>query len=127
LRPGVVADPASAEPSANSVVAAASGEKIQKAMKWSENVEAFSRAGSAVSHAAQEISREWIGWTRAGAQNSQQGFIALMRCRSPQEFFEVQRRILNQNLELFTASAKRMAAISAEITNNASRKIAPAS
>jgi hypothetical protein len=50
-----------------------------------------------------------------------------MRCRSPQELFEVQRRILNQNLELFTASAKRMAAISAEITHNASRKIAPAS
>jgi hypothetical protein len=52
--------------------------------------------------------------------------LALIKCRSPREFFEVQGRILNQNLELFTASTKRMAAISAEITNKASRKIAPA-
>lgn len=126
LRPGLVAGGDSAARSPT-FTGAASGEKMEKAMKkWSENVEAFSRAGSAVSHAAQEISREWIGWTRTGAQNSRQGFMALMRCRSPQEFFEVQGQILNLNLELLTASTKRMTEISAEMTSKASRKITPA-
>jgi hypothetical protein len=112
---------------ANTVISEASGEKIETAMqKWSENVEQVSQAPRAVSHVFQEISREWLGWIKAGTENSQQGFLALIKCRSPREFFEVQARILNQNLELFTASSKRMAAISAEITNNASRKITSA-
>jgi hypothetical protein len=129
LRPGLVAAADSAAPSADAAInGVASGETIEKAVtKWSENVEAASHTRIAVSHGLQEISREWLGWIKAGTENSQQGFLALMKCRSPREFFEVQGRILNRNLELFTASTRRIAAISAEITNNASRKIAPAS
>ena len=94
--------------------------------KWSENVEQLSQAPRAVSHVFQEISREWLGWIKAGTENSQQGFLALVKCRSPREFFEIQGRILNRNLELFTASTKRMAAISAEMTNKAGRKMTSA-
>lgn len=104
-----------------------SPEKIAKIVdKWTPNVEQFSRMGAAVSHGLQEISREWVGWTRARAQNSQQGFIALMQCRSPHEFFEVQSRILNQNLELLTASTRRMIEISSEMTSRVSPRITPA-
>jgi hypothetical protein len=113
--------------SAPALIGTGSPEKIEKVVdKWAANVEQFSRTGAAVSHRLREISREWVGWTRARVLNSQQGFMALMQCRSPHEFFEVQSQILNQNLELLTASTRRMIEISSEMTGRVSPKITPA-
>jgi hypothetical protein len=113
--------------SAQAFIGAGSTDKIEKVIeKWAANVEQFSRTGAAVSQGFREISREWVSWTRARDQNSQHGFMALMQCRSPHEFFEVQNRIINQNLELFSASTKRMIEISSEMTSKVSPKITPA-
>jgi hypothetical protein len=124
---GARLDVDSAAGSANTLIETHSAEKTENVIeKWSANVEQFSRTGAAVSHGFREISREWVSWTRARVQNSQQGFMALMQCRSPHELFEVQSRILSQNLELLTASTRRMLEISSEMTSAVSPKITPA-
>jgi hypothetical protein len=116
----------SAAPSPNALNVKGPAEKIERvADTASTPLHQFSRTGAAVSQGVRDISREWLSWARARAHNSQQGFMALMQCRSPQELFEVQSRMLSQNLALLTASAKRMIDISSEMTSKVSPRITP--
>lgn len=113
-----------ARSSAGSFTEAVSGDKAKEAMQNSAHyVEAISGAGSVLSQSFQDISREWMTWAKGHAEKTQLGFSELMQCRSPHDLFEVQSRLVKENLEHFVTSTQRVSEISNAAAKQAAQKI----
>lgn len=113
-----------ARSSAGGVTESMSGEKAREAMQNSaHHVEAISGAGSVLSQSFQDISREWMTWAKGHAEKTQLGFSELMQCRSPHDLFEVQSRLVKEDLEHFVTSTQRVSEISNAAAKQATQKI----
>lgn len=124
VRSGLNIAAASAHRSLSGLQEAFTGEKAKEAMKQSsEHFETITAASAVLSKGFQDISREWMDTAKKGAEKSQEAFHALARCRSPNEFFEIQSRLLKENLGILVDSTRRVAEISSETAKTATQKI----
>jgi hypothetical protein len=103
---------------------ALAGDEATNAMKQSlQHVEALSGARIVLAHGFQEIAREWMNWTKSGVERSNGAITAVMECRSPQAFFEVQSRFMKENLAGLMATIQKVSEISTDTSKMATQKI----
>ncbi|HWG05222.1 MAG TPA: phasin family protein [Beijerinckiaceae bacterium] len=96
-------------------------EEATKAMK--QHVEAVSGAGTVMARGLQEITREWMNWTKLGAEQSGGAIRDLMECRSPQAFFDVQSRLMKDNLAALMTTIQKVSEIATDTSKMATQKI----
>jgi hypothetical protein len=100
-----------------------SGEEVGKAaQKSSDNLDAIMRSSSVVAEATQSISREWLNFTRECMEQNLNQFESLLRCRTPQDITAVHSKILRDNLERFLQFARRIAKITMQMPDEATKR-----
>jgi hypothetical protein len=67
----------------------------------------------------QDISREWLEMSRARFQANLDGFNAMTRCRSVQDFVAVQSSLVRDNFELTLQNSRRIAELSVGVVDAA--------
>jgi hypothetical protein len=77
------------------------------------------QTGSAMAGGFQQASLAWMGWAQARVQNQTAGFAALMQCRTPQDVFAVQSRLMRQDVELSLETSRRVFGIAASAATDA--------
>jgi len=101
-----------------------SGERAeQAAAQSSRNMECFVQSGTVIAGAMQNISREMIDFTRKRVEQNLQRVDALANCRTPQEILAAQSDLFRDNLEDFVQSMRRISEISAEMADEAARRM----
>ena len=104
-----------------------SGEEAQQAAQQSSrNLQAILQSSTLFAEAAQSISREWFEFARQRMEHNLGQFDALVRCRTPQELAAVQSELARDSLEGLLQSTRRIAEMSARMTDEAARKITDA-
>jgi len=101
-----------------------SGESAQHATQQSaRNLESIVQSGTILAGGLQNISREWVDFTRKRIQQNLQHVDALANCRTPHELIAAHSDLLRDNMEDFVHSARRIAEISAQMAEEAARKM----
>ena len=104
-----------------------SGEEAHKAaQKSSDNLDAIIQSSSVLAEVTQSISHEWVNFTRERIEQNLDRFDSLLRCRTPQDISAVQSEILRDNLESFLQCARRIAEMSVQRADEATKRIAEA-
>lgn len=104
-----------------------SGEEAQQAAQQSSrNLQAILQSSTLLAEAAQGISREWFEFARQRMEHNLGQLDALVRCRTPQELAALQSQLARDNLEGLLQSTRRIAEMSARMTDEAARKITDA-
>jgi phasin family protein len=102
-----------------------SGDEAQHAAQQSSrNFGAIMQSSAALSHGAQNISREWFDFARKRMEENLNLLEALARCRTPQDVAAIQTNVVRENLEDLLQSTRRIADISMRAADEAVRKIA---
>ncbi len=97
------------------------------AQESSRNIEAMAECNTVLAHGFQDISREWASLAQKRFERNLDGFQALLRCRTPQDFIAVQSKLMRDNLELLVDNSRRLAEMSVKVADAAAQKImAPA-
>jgi phasin family protein len=101
-----------------------SGENAAEAAHQSrQNMEAIVGSSQVLTERFQDVSREWLGLAREQVERNLSGFDELLRCRSLQEFLAAQSHLARDNLEFMLNGSRRVAEMSAKISNEAAKKI----
>jgi len=101
-----------------------SGESAQQATQQSaRNLESIVQSGTILAGGMQNISREWLAFIQKRMQQNLQRFEALANSRTPQEVMAVQSELVRDHLEGFVHSARRVAELSAQMAEEAGRKM----
>jgi hypothetical protein len=100
------------------------GERAQDLARLSsQNLTLMAEASSVLARGVQDLSREWFGLIQEQLQKNVEGFSALARCRSVPEFMTVQNELMRDRLQQSVEAARRMAAASTRVADEASRTI----
>lgn len=91
------------------------------ARKSRQNFHAVTQATSVLAQGAGEISREWFGLAQAGLKKNMDGFGALARCRSVQDFVAVQSELVRENLQCAMDNTRRLSEASVRVAQHATR------
>jgi hypothetical protein len=67
----------------------------------------------------QDVSREWLEMSRNRFQTNMDGFNAMARCRSVQEFVAVQSSLIRDNFDLAIENGRRLTALSVGVAEKA--------
>jgi phasin family protein len=94
--------------------------RLQDAVK---NIDMLGESNRVVLSASQDLTREWLDTSRSVIEHSMAHTDSLVRCRTPQDFFELQTRFLRHNLNAVLNGTRRMAEISARAAQEATAKI----
>lgn len=101
-----------------------SGEEAQRAAQTSSrNLHALLQSSTLLAETAQNISREWFEFARARLEHNLSQIEALLRARTPQDLAALQSELLRDNLEGWLQSTRRIAELSARMSDEAARKI----
>jgi hypothetical protein len=101
-----------------------SGEQAREAAEQStRNMQAIAQSGSVLASSMQDISREWIDFTRKNMEQYLSRVESLMQCRTPQEFVTAQSEFVRDNLADLLESTRRAAMLSADMAEKATRKM----
>ena len=104
------------------------GDNAQQATQQSaRNVESIVQSGTIIAGGMQSISRELIDFTRKRMEQNLQIADAVMASRTPQEFIAAQSNLVRDNLEDFVRSMRRIAEISIDMAEEASRRMSDTS
>ena len=93
------------------------------ARKSRENFDGVTQATSVLAQGGREISREWFGLAQAGLKKNMDGFNALTRCRSVQDFVAVQSDLVRDNLQQAIDNTRRLSEASVRVAQDATRTI----
>ena len=89
----------------------------------SRNLAAIVQSSSALTHGLRAISTEWFELMRKRIERSLDHMDTFMRCRTPQDLAVAQSDALRDHLEGVITGAHRIAEISLQTTDEASRKV----
>jgi hypothetical protein len=104
-----------------------SDKKAQQATEQSSrNIDAIVQSSKTVADAVQVISRELSGFYRERLDRNLEKMDALMRSRTPQELLALQSEMFRDNLEGFLQSSRRIAEMSVQVADQATRKLTEA-
>ncbi|HEY7296538.1 MAG TPA: phasin family protein [Xanthobacteraceae bacterium] len=91
------------------------------------NLTSISRSGTALANGFQMISREMMEFGRKRLEQNLQRVDALAKCRTPHELVEAQTDFIRDNLEDLVHSTRRLAEVSMQMADEASRSMKDAS
>jgi phasin family protein len=101
-----------------------SGDEAQKALEdTSRNLSAVLESSSAIASASEEFSRQWLETVRKTLEQTISRSEALIRCRSPHEFFGLQAELARENLDTVLHGSRRLAEISTRVAQEATNKM----
>jgi len=87
------------------------------------NLRAVAQSSTALAHGLQEVSREVVDRSQKRLQRNLDGLQALARCRSVTDFIEAQTALLRDNLEQTVENSRRLAELTIQITEEATRTV----
>jgi phasin family protein len=96
----------------------------EMARQSSQNVEAMTQANTVLVRGAQDISREWLELAQSRLQRNLDGFNALSRSRSLQEFAAAHTDLVRDNMQQVIDTSRRVADVSMRVANEAARTVA---
>jgi hypothetical protein len=86
-----------------------------------QNLQAVTRSSAVLAREVQEASGECLEMVQERVQKNLDGMNALVRCKSLPEFLEAQSSLFRDNLELTLTNSRRIAELSARVTDTAAR------
>lgn len=95
----------------------------QTAQQSANNIQALMESTTIVAGGLHDASAEWLRFAQGRVEQNLDHFDQLMGCRSPQEYFALQTRIVRDAFEALLHSARRSAERATHIVDEASRKI----
>lgn len=96
----------------------------EMARQSSQNVEAMAQANTVLVRGAEDISREWLELAQSRLQRNLDGFNALSRSRSLQEFAAAHTDLVRDNMQQVIDTGRRVAEVSVRVANEAARTVA---
>ena len=100
------------------------GERGQELTRQSsQNLEVVTETSAVLARGFQDISREWLGLMQEGVQKNLEGFAALSRCRSVQDFVALQSEFARNSLEQTVEGTRRIAEVSTRVASEASETL----
>jgi phasin family protein len=101
-----------------------SGDDAQNVLAdTSKNLGAVLESTSVITSASEEFSRQWLETVRKTFDETISRSEALVRCRTPHEFFGVQADLARENLNTILHGSRRLAEISARAAQEATNKM----
>jgi phasin family protein len=82
-----------------------------------------SRNLTVLARSVQDVSREWFELSQKRLQKNLDGLSSLARCRSVPEFIAVQTSLIRDNLEQTLDNSRRMADLTRQLADEASRTV----
>ena len=101
----------------------AGGESDATAQQASRNLSAIMQTSLALNEGVRKVSDEWFKFARARIERAFEHVDKAMRSRTPQELAAVQTEAVRDNLEDMLQSTQRIAELSQQTANEASRKL----
>jgi phasin family protein len=95
----------------------------EMARQSSQNVEAMTQANTVLVRGAQDISREWLELAQSRLQRNLDGFNALSRSRSLQEFAAAHTDLVRDNMQQVIDTSRRVADVSVRVASEAARTV----
>jgi phasin family protein len=89
----------------------------------SRNLQAVAQAGTVLARGVQDVSREWFELSQKRMQMNLDGLRSLAQCRSVPDFMAVQTSLIRDNLEQTLDNSRRMAELTQQLANKASRTV----
>jgi len=89
----------------------------------SHNLRAAAESGTVLARGLQDVSREVLERSQRRMQRNLEGMAAFARCRSMSELVEVQASLLRDNLELTMENSRRLAELTLQMTDEATRTV----
>ena len=89
----------------------------------SRNLSAVLESTNAIASASEEFSRQWLETVRKTFDETISRSEALVRCRTPHEFFGMQADLARENLNTILQGSRRLAEISARAAQDATNKM----
>jgi phasin family protein len=102
---------------------APSGETDGTAQQASRNFSAIMQTSQALNEGVRKVSDEWFKFARTRIERAFEHVDKAMRSRTPQELAMVQTEAVRDNLEGMLQSTQRIAELSQQTANEASRKL----
>jgi hypothetical protein len=87
------------------------------------NLRAVAQSSTVLTRGLQEVSREVVSRSQQRLQRNLDGWQALARCRSMTDFVEVQSSLLRDNLEQTLESSRRLAELTLQMTDEATKTV----
>ncbi len=104
-------------------VGLAGGETDATAQQASRNLSAIMQTSQALNEGVRKVSDEWFKFARARLERAFEHVDKAMRSRTPQELAAIQTEAVRDNLEGMLQSTQRIAELSQQTANEASRKL----
>ena len=104
----------------NTVQAGAEGAQTM-ALTMQEAVQTGLSTASELARGVQDVSREWFELSQKRLQKNLDGLSSLAQCRSVPDFIAVQTALIRDNLEQTLDNSRRMAALTMQLADEASR------
>jgi hypothetical protein len=104
----------------------AGGETEETTQQSSRNLTAIMQSSQSLNEGFRKVSDEWFKFARTRTERTFEHFEKALRSRSPQELAAVQTEALRDHLEGFVQSTQRIAAVSQQTADEASRKLSEA-
>ena len=89
-----------------------------------DNVEAVMTSGAILAKGMQDLNNVWLGLARASVEDAVGAAKALFGCKTVAEVVEVQTGLAQAQYEKFVEDSRRLSAMSAKLSENASAPIA---
>jgi len=99
------------------------GDNAQQATEQSaRNAESIAQSGTIIAAGMQGVSRELCDFARKRMEQNVKMADAVMDCRTPQEFMAAQSNFVRDNLQDFVQSMRRIAEVSMQTADEATRR-----
>ena len=92
-------------------------------MHSARHVEAIMHSSTVLSGGFEAISREWVDFVRNRVSCQRDSAAQVLRARTPQDLAVIQTEMLRDNIEGFLRSFRRVAEVSARVSEDAVRKL----
>ena len=87
----------------------------------SRNLQALAQSGTELARGVQDVSREWFELSQKRLLKNLDGLSSLAQCRSVPDFMAVQTSLIRDNLEQTLDNSRRMAELTRQLADEASR------
>ena len=89
----------------------------------SRNLQALAQSGTVLARGVQDVSREWFELSQKRLLKNLDGLSSLAQCRSVPDFMAVQTSLIRDNLEQTLDNSRRMAELTRQLADEASRTV----